>query len=70
VVTITPEMSIADACQMMWEKNIGSDVVVNEDEFCGMMTDRDVAMKVIREPRDPQPTMVREIMTAEAPYDR
>ena len=64
VMAVTPEISIADACQMMWEKNIGSVVVVDEGKLCGVMTDRDVAMQVIREQKDPQQTMVREIMTA------
>ncbi len=64
VVTIAPEMMIADACEMMWEKNIGSVVAVDAGKVCGMLTDRDVALKVVRERKDPRQTTVREIMTA------
>jgi CBS domain-containing protein len=64
VVTISPEMTMVEACQLMWEKNIGCVVVVETGKACGMLTDRDVALKVVRERKDPQQTTVREIMTA------
>jgi CBS domain-containing protein len=64
VVTITPEMTVATACQRMWEKNIGCVVAVEAGKLCGILTDRDIALKVVRERKDPQQTTVREIMTA------
>jgi CBS domain-containing protein len=62
-------MSIADALELMREKNIGSVVVVDEGTLCGigkpcgMLTDRDVALRIVRERRDPQQTTEKEIMT-------
>ncbi len=64
VVTVSPEMSIVEACHLMWEKNVGCVVAVEARKPCGMLTDRDAALKVVRERKDPQQTQVREIMTA------
>ena len=64
VVTISPEMTIVEACHMMWEKNVGCVVAVEAGKLCGILTDRDAALKVVREQKDPQQTMVRNIMTA------
>ncbi len=65
VVTISPEMSLVDACQTMWEKNVGCVVVIDAGKPCGMLTDRDAALRVICEHRDPQQTTVQDIMTAD-----
>jgi CBS domain-containing protein len=64
VVTIAPEMTIVEACQRMWEKNVGCVIAIDAGKPCGILTDRDAALKVVRERKDPQQTTVREIMTA------
>jgi predicted transcriptional regulator len=64
VVTVSPEMNIAEACQMMWETNVGCVVAAEAGKLCGILTDRDAALRVIRERKDPQRTTVREIMTS------
>lgn len=45
VVTIAPEMTVATACQMMWEKNIGCVVAGEAGKLSGILTDRDVALR-------------------------
>lgn len=65
VVTISPERSIAEACWVMKDKNIGCLVVENHGKLCGILTDRDIALKVTGEDKEPLTTMVEEVMTRE-----
>lgn len=63
VVTISSAVSIVEACQMMWGKNVGCVIAIDAGKPCGILTDRDAALKIVRERKDPQQTTVREIMT-------
>jgi CBS domain-containing protein len=65
VVKILPEKNVAEACQVMEQNNIGCLVVENNGKLCGIITDRDIALKVAGRLRDPQKTTVEEIMTAD-----
>jgi CBS domain-containing protein len=64
VVTISPEQTIVEACQLLRERNVGCLVAVDGEKPCGILTDRDIALKVIGEKKDPQRTKVRDVMTA------
>ena len=63
VVTIAPDQPIAEACQLLREKNVGCLVATEGDKVQGILTDRDIALKVVGEKKDPQRTTVREIMS-------
>ena len=63
VVTVTQERSIMEACRLLEENNVGCMVVEDNGRICGILTDRDVALKVTGESKDPQKTKVGEIMT-------
>jgi len=63
VVTVTQERSIMEACRLLEENNVGCMVVEDNGRICGILTDRDVALKVTGESKDPQKTKVEEIMT-------
>jgi CBS domain-containing protein len=65
VVKILPEQNVAEACRVMEENNIGSLVVEHDGKLCGIITDRDIALKVAGALRDPQKTAVKEVMTAD-----
>jgi CBS domain-containing protein len=60
-----PEKNVAEACRAMEENNIGCLVVENDGKLCGIVTDRDIALKVAGALRDPQKTTVREVMTTD-----
>ena len=47
VVTVGPEESVRVAVQKMRNRNVGAVVVVDSGKVVGIMTDRDVATKVI-----------------------
>jgi CBS domain-containing protein len=65
VVKILPERNVAEACRVMEENNIGCLIVEDNGKLCGIVTDRDIALKVAGALRDPQRTTVREIMTTD-----
>jgi CBS domain-containing protein len=67
VVSITPRASVLEASQLMKARNVGAIVVLSDDgKPMGMLTDRDVAIRVVAEDRDPQSTLAEEVMTAPA----
>ncbi|HXG52843.1 MAG TPA: CBS domain-containing protein [candidate division Zixibacteria bacterium] len=63
VVSISPHASVADACQLMAEKNIGCMIVQENGRLCGILTDRDIALKVAGKTKDSRQTKVSEVMT-------
>jgi CBS domain-containing protein len=63
VVKVAPERSIAETCRLMQEKNVGWIVVENSGKLAGIITDRDIALKVAGAARDPFTTKVGEIMS-------
>jgi CBS domain-containing protein len=63
-VTITPENTIREACQLLEERNVGCLVVEEQGKLCGILTDRDIALRVAGRGKDPQLTHVGTVMTA------
>jgi CBS domain-containing protein len=73
VVSISPESDILEACRLMGGNNIGCLVVEEGGKLCGILTDRDIVLKVTGERKDAQKTKVREIMSrnpVRIPVDR
>jgi CBS domain-containing protein len=67
VITITPDITVLDAIKQMAEKNIGSIVVVENNEYIGLLTERDYARKVVLKGKSSTSTLVKEIMTTGLP---
>ena len=63
VVRISPETNITEACQLLEQNNIGCLIAEREGRLCGIVTDRDIALRVTGTKRDPDKTKVQEIMT-------
>lgn len=68
VTTVVPEMTVIDALRIMSEQNIGSVVVMKDEKFAGIMTERDYSRKVILKGRHSSDTPVGDIMTTDFPY--
>ena len=65
VDTVGPEESALVAAQTMRDRGVGTLIVVNSlEQPMGLLTDRDVAMRVVAQERDPAQTPVTEVMTA------
>ena len=67
VVTIGADTTVLDALKLMAEKNIGSVVIEEDNEYLGLLTERDYARKVILLGRSSSETPVREIMSTGLP---
>ncbi len=65
VETIHPEATVYEAAVRMNEKKIGSLAVLCEGRLCGIITERDILMRIVAERRDPAQTRVGEVMTGE-----
>jgi CBS domain-containing protein len=63
IVTIPPETTIVEACQLPEEHGIGCFLVEEQGTLCGILTDGDIALRVTGRGRDPQQTTVWDIMT-------
>jgi len=66
-VTISPDANVSEALRIMAEKNIGSVVVMQEDQYMGIMTERDYSRKVILKGKNSTDTTVAEIMSTDLP---
>ncbi len=64
VVTISPDAPVIEAARLMRDRDIGSVVVVSSrGEVIGIITEKDIVVRVVAENRDPLRTTVREVMT-------
>jgi signal-transduction protein with cAMP-binding, CBS, and nucleotidyltransferase domain len=63
VVTVEPEDTVMLAAQRMKDKMVGSLVVLDGDKPAGIITDRDIAIRVVGAGKDPTTTQVKEVMT-------
>jgi CBS domain-containing protein len=66
-VSVPPDMPVIDALQIMAEKNIGSVVVMENENYLGIMTERDYSRKVILKDKHSTSTLVSEIMSTDMP---
>ena len=66
LVTATPEDPIIQVAQLMKKEDIGPVLIVDNDDsrtLVGIVTDRDIVLKVIAEGMDPQSTRVGDVMS-------
>jgi CBS domain-containing protein len=66
-VTVNPGTTVVDALAIMAEKNIGSVVVMENENYKGIMTERDYSRKVILKGKNSNTTTVGEIMSTDLP---
>lgn len=64
---VAPNISVVEALEIMAEQNIGSLVVLENDSFIGIITERDYSRKIVLMGRSSSDTPVSEIMSTEFP---
>lgn len=70
-VTFRKEVTVAEALAVMAAKNIGAVIVVDEAEkVAGVVTERDILIKIAAAGRDPKTTLLDDIMTREVKVAR
>lgn len=65
-VSASPGDTVASVAQLMKQRDIGPVPIVEDkssNRLVGIVTDRDLALKVVADGRDPNTTLVRDVMT-------
>ncbi|GAB3035032.1 CBS domain-containing protein [Natronobiforma cellulositropha] len=63
VVTAEEDESVQELATRMEESQVGSVVITSEDEPVGIVTDRDLATRVIGDGKDPSETTAGDVMS-------
>lgn len=66
-ISVLPGTSVLEALKVMAENNIGSLVVMENEKFLGIITERDYSRKVILKGKNSSDTKVAEIMSSNFP---
>jgi CBS domain-containing protein len=62
---VTSSTSVAEAAQLMKSEDVGSLPVTDGDRLVGMVTDRDIVLRVVAEGKDVQSATVGEVASRE-----
>jgi CBS domain-containing protein len=60
---IEADKPVSHAAKMMRDEDVGFAPIVEGDRLIGTLTDRDIAVRVVAEGRDPNETLVRDVAT-------
>ena len=63
LVTMSPMTPVSSAAREMMERRIGAVLIVDDGTLQGIFTERDALVRVLAQSRDPQTTLVAEVMT-------
>jgi len=63
--TIEPDKNVVEAARIMKQEDAGVVPVTENGRLTGMVTDRDIAIRVVAEGKDPQSTAVREVASTD-----
>jgi CBS domain-containing protein len=67
ITSVTPETTVLEALRIMADQNIGSVLVLEGNNYMGIMTERDYSRKVILKGKSSTDTQVSEIMSRDFP---
>src|SRR5438128_8347321 len=70
ILSVSPEIPVFHALEVMAEKNVGALLVVEGRELLGIFSERDYARKVILKGKSSKEIPVREIMSSHVLYVR
>jgi CBS domain-containing protein len=65
VFIVSPAVSVREAVRLMNAHGVGCLVAVERGRLAGIFSERDVLKRVVDRGRDPETTLVREVMTAD-----
>ncbi len=60
-ITLPADRPVTDAAMAMKENHIGDVIVMTDGKMCGVVTDRDIVVRVIAQGREPQTTKLGDI---------
>jgi CBS domain-containing protein len=62
---MAPADTVSAAAKVMAERGVGTVVVLIDGQLSGLLTDRDITVRVLAENRDPQTTRIGEICSTD-----
>lgn len=68
IISAAPDAMVFDAVRLMVENNIGSLLIIEDGNICGIMSERDYLRLVTTEGRTAHDTPVHELMTRQVVY--
>jgi CBS domain-containing protein len=60
-ITLSADRPVSEAAVAMKENGIGDVMVTSDGVLCGLVTDRDLVVRVLAEGRDPNDTLLQEV---------
>ena len=63
LVYVKPECCAHDLAKIMQNKHVGCIPVMSDSQLVGIITDRDIACRIVAEGRDPDETLARDVMS-------
>ena len=63
LITLEPDASILDAAQLMKKFNVGTILITQNDKLTGILTDRDIVLRLIAENIDCQNAKLKDFMS-------
>jgi|SRR5205085_11223373 len=67
-ITVKPDTTVMDALKIMADKNIGSVIVMKDEQYLGIVTERDYSRKVLLKGKSSTNTPVSDIMSPGLPH--
>jgi CBS domain-containing protein len=67
IISISPSSTVLEALQVMADNNIGSLIVLDNDNYLGVLSERDYSRKVILMGKHSHTTLVSDIMNTDTP---
>jgi CBS domain-containing protein len=64
IVSVTPSTSAREVAKVLAERNVGSVLVMNRGHLLGIVTDRDLVLRVIARGLDPMRTTAEAVMSS------
>lgn len=62
-ITVPATASVLEAASVMRESHIGDVLVMQDGKLAGLVTDRDIVVRVVARSRDPRTTLVGDVCT-------
>ena len=62
---VAPCTTVLEAVRRMKDADVGAVVVLDGEKLQGMFSERDVMLRIVLEGRDPETTMVKDVMTTD-----
>ena len=63
IAAVAPTVTVMEAARKMNDANVGAVVVLDGGVVQGMFSERDVMLRIVLENKDPQTTLVKDVMT-------